>query len=137
MGAKQCTNNWTFATHPKIHKPTYEKTGVIALKDASKGFPLSRPIAVLRWTYNSPDAAPLTLNCWPEDQGDVPSWLTSNTILPLLTTCLYTTSTSYYHSVQLTHQPLKPLTDYTNTMLRLEHYAGIKTLSIRTTHQDP
>lgn len=68
--AKQCTNNWTFATHPKIHKPTYEKTGVIGLKDASKGFPLSRPIAVLRWTYNSPDAAPLTLNCWPEDQGD-------------------------------------------------------------------
>jgi len=68
--ASQCTNNWTFATHPKIHKPTYEKTGVIGLKDASKGFPISRPIAVLRWTYNSPDAAPLTLNCWPEDQGD-------------------------------------------------------------------
>lgn len=68
--ASQCTNNWTFATHPKVHKPTYEKTGVIGLKDASKGFPLSRPIAVLRWTYASPDAAPLTINCWPEDQAD-------------------------------------------------------------------
>jgi len=68
--SSQCTDNWTFATHPKIHKPTYEKTGVIGLKDASKSFPLSRPIAVLRWTYSSDDAAPLTINCWPEDQGD-------------------------------------------------------------------
>merc|ERR1712232_190290 len=68
--ASQCTDNWTFATHPKIHKPTYEKSGIIGLKDASKNFPLSRPIAVLRWTYASPDAAPLTINCWPEAQGD-------------------------------------------------------------------
>lgn len=68
--ASQCTDNWTFATHPKIHKPTYEKSGVIGLKDASKNFPLARPIAVLRWTYASPDAAPITINCWPEDQGD-------------------------------------------------------------------
>lgn len=67
-----CVNGWTFATHPKIHKSTYEKSGVLQLKDAAKGgtFPLGRPVAVLRWTYQDVDAAPLTINYWPEDQGD-------------------------------------------------------------------
>lgn len=64
-----CTNNWTFATHPKVHKPNYEKTGVLALKDQRKGFPLNRPIGVLRWSYNASDGAPITVNCWPEDEG--------------------------------------------------------------------
>lgn len=68
--AAKCTTNWTIATHPKVDKPSYEKKGLLKLKGAGKGFPLNRSVAVLRWSYASPDAAPITLNCWPEDQGD-------------------------------------------------------------------
>jgi len=59
---------WTFATHPKVDKKGYEKQGVLSLK-GGKGFPLNRPVGILRWSYGSDDAAPLTVNCWPEDEG--------------------------------------------------------------------
>lgn len=66
-----CTGQgWTIATHPKVAKPQYEQSGVLGLKDARKGFPMGRPIGVLRWSYGSAEAAPFTLNCWPEDMGD-------------------------------------------------------------------
>mmetsp|Transcript_48491 Transcript_48491/g.71880 ORF Transcript_48491/g.71880 Transcript_48491/m.71880 type:complete len:546 (+) Transcript_48491:116-1753(+) len=65
----KCTSNWTFATHPKVNKPAYEKNGTLGLKAAGKGFPMSRPVGVLRWSYSGADAAPLTINCWPEDEG--------------------------------------------------------------------
>ena len=64
-----CSNGWSFATHPKVNKANYEKNGVLALKDTRKGFPLNRPIGILRWSYSSPDGAPMTINCWPEDDG--------------------------------------------------------------------
>jgi len=59
---------FTFATHPKVNKPGYEKDGTLALK-GGKGFPVGRPVGVLRWSYAGDDAAPLTINCWPEDDG--------------------------------------------------------------------
>uniref|UniRef100_A0A6S8RZN8 Coatomer subunit delta n=1 Tax=Ditylum brightwellii TaxID=49249 RepID=A0A6S8RZN8_9STRA len=65
--AAKCTSNWGFATHPKVNKPTYEKQGVLSLKKG--GFPLNRPVGILRWNYSGEDAAPLTVNCWPEDEG--------------------------------------------------------------------
>lgn len=65
----QCKANWNLSTHPKVNKSTYEKQGILALKDTKKGFPLNRPVGVFRWTYSSPDAAPITINCWPEDEG--------------------------------------------------------------------
>lgn len=68
--AAQCTSGWSFATHPKVAKPQYEKEGKLGLKDSDKGFPLNRPVGVLRWSYAANDAAPLTVNCWPEDMGD-------------------------------------------------------------------
>ena len=42
------------------------------LKDASKPFPTGRPVGVLRWSYSATGetALPLTINCWPEDEGD-------------------------------------------------------------------
>jgi hypothetical protein len=61
---------WTFATHPKVAKPQYEKEGKLGLKDAKRGFPLNRPVGVLRWSNASTDSAPITVNCWPEDMGD-------------------------------------------------------------------
>jgi hypothetical protein len=68
--AAQCTTGWSFATHPKVAKPQYEKEGKLGLKDSDKGFPLNRPVGVLRWSYSSADAVPITVNCWPEDMGD-------------------------------------------------------------------
>mmetsp|Transcript_1354 Transcript_1354/g.1809 ORF Transcript_1354/g.1809 Transcript_1354/m.1809 type:complete len:541 (-) Transcript_1354:1000-2622(-) len=59
---------WTFATHPKVDKKNYEKSGFLSLK-GGKGFPTSRPVGILRWSYANEDAAPITINCWPEDEG--------------------------------------------------------------------
>lgn len=67
--ASKCKSNWTFNTHPKVNKPAYEKSGVLSLK-GGKGLPLNRPVGVLRWSYGADDAAPLTINCWPEDEGN-------------------------------------------------------------------
>lgn len=61
-------SGWTFATHPKVDKKGYEKTGVLGLK-GGKGFPTGRPVGILRWSYGDEDAAPITVNCWPEDEG--------------------------------------------------------------------
>ena len=66
----KCTSNWNLSTHPKVNKSTYERQGILALKDTKKGFPLDRPVGVFRWTYSSPDAAPITINCWPEEEGN-------------------------------------------------------------------
>uniref|UniRef100_A0A7S4NFN2 Coatomer subunit delta n=1 Tax=Odontella aurita TaxID=265563 RepID=A0A7S4NFN2_9STRA len=66
--AAKCTTDWSFATHPKVDKRNYEKTGNVALK-GGKGFPVGRPVGVLKWSYSAEDAAPITINCWPEDDG--------------------------------------------------------------------
>lgn len=64
---QKCQADWTLSTHPKVNKPTYEKEGVLSLKKG--GFPINRPVGIFRWTYASTDAAPLVINCWPEDEG--------------------------------------------------------------------
>eukprot|EP00588_Corethron_pennatum_P001628 CAMPEP_0194287022 /NCGR_PEP_ID=MMETSP0169-20130528/33839_1 /TAXON_ID=218684 /ORGANISM="Corethron pennatum, Strain L29A3" /LENGTH=552 /DNA_ID=CAMNT_0039033599 /DNA_START=187 /DNA_END=1845 /DNA_ORIENTATION=- len=62
---------WTFATHPKVSKPSYEKQGLLKLKASGpgKGFPIGRPVGILRWGYSASDGAPITINCWPEEEG--------------------------------------------------------------------
>ena len=62
------TDTFTFATHPKVDKKAYEQKGVLSLK-GDKGFPVGRPVGILRWSYGGDDAAPLTINCWPEHEG--------------------------------------------------------------------
>jgi coatomer subunit delta len=66
--ASKCTSNWNFATHPKVDKTPYEKQGIISLK-GGKGLPVGRPVSVLRWSYSGEDAAPISINCWPDDDG--------------------------------------------------------------------
>jgi hypothetical protein len=61
-------SSWTFQTHPKVDKKTYEQQGMLSLK-GGKGFPVSRGVGILRWSYGGDDAAPITINCWPEDEG--------------------------------------------------------------------
>lgn len=35
---------FTFNTHPKVNKAIYDKTGLLQLKDTTKGFPSARPV---------------------------------------------------------------------------------------------
>jgi hypothetical protein len=56
----------------QVNKALYESGRVLALKDVGKGFPVARPVGVLRWslTTNDESAMPLTINCWPEEEGN-------------------------------------------------------------------
>lgn len=67
--ASKCKAGWSFATHPKVDKKVYEKSGVLSIK-GGKGFPINRSVGILRWSYSGEDSAPFTVNCWPEDEGN-------------------------------------------------------------------
>ena len=60
--------NFTYATHPKVDKKAYGASGTLTIK-GGKGFPMQRGVGVLKWSYSGEDAAPITINCWPEDEG--------------------------------------------------------------------
>lgn len=62
---------FSFNTHPKVNKQVYEKSGLLQLKDTSKGFPSARPVGILKWTHSSTtdDLVPLKINCWPEEES--------------------------------------------------------------------
>jgi hypothetical protein len=64
----QLPAQFSYATHPKVDKKAYETSGTLTLK-GGKGFPLSRGVGILRWSYAGDDVAPLSINCWPEDEG--------------------------------------------------------------------
>lgn len=70
INKQQLPSQFNYATHPKVDKKTYEKTGNLVLK-GNKGFPLSRPVGILRWSLSNEESiAPLSINCWPEDEGN-------------------------------------------------------------------
>lgn len=62
---------FSFNTHPKVNKAAYEKTGLLQLKEANKGFPSARPVGILKWTHSgtSDELVPLKINCWPEEEA--------------------------------------------------------------------
>lgn len=62
---------FSFNTHPKVNKAAYEKTGLLQLKEANKGFPSARPVGILKWTHSgtSEELVPLKINCWPEEES--------------------------------------------------------------------
>lgn len=64
----QLPSSFNFATHPKVDKKGYEQQGILSLK-GGKGFPVGRGVGILRWSQASDDAAPISINCWPEDEG--------------------------------------------------------------------
>lgn len=66
------TERFQFTTHPKINKAVYEKSGLLQLKDANKGFPSGRPVGILKWNYSdasNDELVPIKINCWPEQEG--------------------------------------------------------------------
>jgi len=65
----QLPPTFNYATHPKVDKKAYERQGILSLK-GGKGFPVGRGVGILRWSYGNEDAAPISINCWPEDEGN-------------------------------------------------------------------
>jgi len=65
-------SSFSFNTHPKVNKALYEKSSVIQLKEAGKGFPSGRSVGILKWTNSSSnhdEFIPLKINCWPEEES--------------------------------------------------------------------
>ncbi|XP_059484274.1 coatomer subunit delta [Neocloeon triangulifer] len=58
-------------THPNVDKDLFRSKGEIGLKNASKAFPLHTDVGVLKWRLQTQDenCIPLTINCWPSENG--------------------------------------------------------------------
>jgi len=60
-------------THPNVDKKAFAASSVIASKNPDKPFPVGQDIGVLKWRFQTQDEAhmPLSINCWPNDNGEV------------------------------------------------------------------
>ena len=58
-------------THPNIDKDLFKTRCVVGLKNPAKPFPLNTGVGVLKWRLQTTDesAIPLSINCWPSDNG--------------------------------------------------------------------
>lgn len=58
-------------THPNIDKKQWQSSGMIAMKNPDKGFPVGMDVGVLKWRLQNQeeDALPLSINCWPNETG--------------------------------------------------------------------
>ncbi|KAJ1980340.1 coatomer subunit delta [Dimargaris verticillata] len=59
-------------THPHIDKKRFQADRVLALKDASRSFPVNQPVGLFKWRFVAHDESslPITINCWPTPTGD-------------------------------------------------------------------
>jgi hypothetical protein len=59
-------------THPNIDKELFRSKNQIGLKNPTKPFPLNTDVGVLKWRFQTQDesAVPLTINCWPSENGE-------------------------------------------------------------------
>ncbi|CAH1728098.1 unnamed protein product [Chironomus riparius] len=59
-------------THPNIDKDLFRNKSQIGLKNPAKPFPMNTDVGVLKWRYTTQDesAVPLTINCWPSENGE-------------------------------------------------------------------
>jgi len=66
------TKGFQMQTHPNVDKKLFAQSSVIGLKQGGKGFPLNNDIGVLKWRLQTKDEdfIPLTINCWPNENGD-------------------------------------------------------------------
>ena len=58
-------------THPNIDKDLFRSKCIIGLKNPAKPFPLNTGVGVLKWRLQTTDESciPLSINCWPSDNG--------------------------------------------------------------------
>eukprot|EP00096_Caligus_rogercresseyi_P002137 TRINITY_DN1402_c0_g1_i1.p1 TRINITY_DN1402_c0_g1~~TRINITY_DN1402_c0_g1_i1.p1 ORF type:complete len:547 (+),score=176.22 TRINITY_DN1402_c0_g1_i1:62-1642(+) len=57
--------------HPNIDKDMLRKANQIGLRNSNKPFPLNTDVGVLKWRFQTSDKdhIPLSINCWPSDNG--------------------------------------------------------------------
>ncbi|XP_030380720.1 coatomer subunit delta [Scaptodrosophila lebanonensis] len=70
--ANNDTQGIQLQTHPNVDKELFKTRAMIGLKNPAKPFPLNTDVGVLKWRFISQDesAIPLTINCWPSDNGE-------------------------------------------------------------------
>ncbi|XP_046400078.1 coatomer subunit delta [Ischnura elegans] len=58
-------------THPNVDKELFKMKSLVGLKNPSKPFPLNTEVGVLKWRFQTQDESfvPLSINCWPSDNG--------------------------------------------------------------------
>lgn len=58
-------------THPNIDKDLFRTRCIIGLKNPAKPFPLNTGVGVLKWRLQTTEESniPLSINCWPSDNG--------------------------------------------------------------------
>jgi len=58
-------------THPNIDKELLKNKTQVALKNPDRPFPLNTDVGVLKWRITTTDESniPLSINCWPSDNG--------------------------------------------------------------------
>ena len=63
--------NIQLQTHPNIDKDLFRSKNVIGLKNPAKPFPLNTGVGVLKWRFQTTEESemPLSINCWPSDNG--------------------------------------------------------------------
>ncbi|RKO87376.1 Mu homology domain-containing protein [Blyttiomyces helicus] len=63
--------NVQFKTHPNVDRQLFSERGVLALKNATRPFPVNQSLGILKWRFMSKDenAIPLAINCWPSPSG--------------------------------------------------------------------
>lgn len=59
-------------THPNVDKELFKTRSIIGLKNPAKPFPINTDVGVLKWRFITQDesAIPLTINCWPSENGE-------------------------------------------------------------------
>ena len=63
--------NIQIQTHPNIDKDLFRTKSIICLKNPAKPFPMNAGVGVLKWRFQTTDESevPLSINCWPSDNG--------------------------------------------------------------------
>ncbi|TMW50239.1 hypothetical protein DOY81_004689, partial [Sarcophaga bullata] len=66
------THGIQLQTHPNVDKELFKTRSIIGLKNPTKPFPLNTDVGVLKWRFVTQDdaAIPLTINCWPSENGE-------------------------------------------------------------------
>eukprot|EP00672_Neobodo_designis_P018198 CAMPEP_0174828226 /NCGR_PEP_ID=MMETSP1114-20130205/1203_1 /TAXON_ID=312471 /ORGANISM="Neobodo designis, Strain CCAP 1951/1" /LENGTH=507 /DNA_ID=CAMNT_0016061937 /DNA_START=201 /DNA_END=1724 /DNA_ORIENTATION=- len=60
--------DFTFKTHPNINKALFTGDNILAMKD-SRPYPTNQSPSILKWRAQSLAKPPLSITCWPSDNG--------------------------------------------------------------------
>lgn len=58
-------------THPNVDRELWRACSQVGMKQQNKSFPLNTDVGVVKWRFQTADDVhiPLTINCWPQEDG--------------------------------------------------------------------